>query len=803
MLPRLPRLDFIHNTLAGRPRLLVATVSIMAVVVFLLGGWAAWFSYELTAGLPDKTALRALGNMAQATTIFDASDKPAFTIFKEQRLEIPIEKVSPNLIQAVVSVEDQRFYEHSGVDAVRMAAAVIRNFEEGRRAEGGSTITQQLARQSFLTLDKTYRRKLKEVILAAYIEKMYAKDEILELYLNKVYFGGGLYGVEAAARGYFGKSASDVDVAEAALLAGLIQSPSSYAPSVNLDRAIARRNVVLQAMVSAGAIDRAAADRARRSPVRLVNGLEIQESSGLYFKEQVRRELVERFGWQRVYQGGLRVYTTIDASLQQAAEALVEKGLSEIERRPAFKHARRTKGTPIKEGGLAEYLQGALVAMDPATGHVRAMVGGRDFDESRFNRAVQAKRQAGSAFKPFVYAAALEAGLSPATLISGLNDPIATPQGEWVPEDEHSTASSMTVRTALRTSSNRAAVQMLNTVGIKNAVGYAERLNVGTPPSVPSLALGAGDVTLLQMTAAYGSFANGGIVRKPVLIRTVQDSDGNVLFQEQGSSHRAVSEATAFLMSSMLADVINAGTAYRARQAGFTLPAAGKTGTTNDYVDAWFVGFTPKLVTGVWIGFDQPAPIVSNGYAGELAVPVWAGFMKVATKGDKPDWLERPSNVTTANVCRVSGKLPNGGCDSVEVVNRDDVTEIRSMIYTEYFVKGTQPTTLCPLHPSPSFMDKIAGLFGAGEPTSKPVHAEEAGLPTGQAGTAGAHPPASPGQKAEARGDERSKDEKVEEEPKKRGFWARVFGRDKKKDDRKEDSKQEPRRNPGNKPEDR
>jgi membrane peptidoglycan carboxypeptidase len=288
-------------------------------------------------------------------------------------------------------------------------------------------------------------------------------------------------------------------------------------------------------------------------------------------------------------------------------------------------------------------------------------------------------------------------------------------------------------------------------------------------------------------------------VRKPVLIRRVQDRDGNVLFEEQGSSHRAVSEATAFLMSSMLADVINAGTAYRARQAGFTLPAAGKTGTTNDYVDAWFVGFTPKLVTGVWIGFDQPAPIVSNGYAGELAVPVWASFMKVATKGDKPEWLERPSNVTTANVCRVSGKLPNGGCESVEVINRDDLTEIRSMIYTEYFVKGTQPTTLCPLHPSPSFMDKIAGLFGAGEPTSKPVHAEEGRLPPGQAATTGAHPPASSGQKADTRGDEQSKDEKVEEEPKKRGFWARVFGRDKKKDDRKDDSKQEPQRNPGNK----
>ncbi len=727
--------------------------------------------------------------MAQSTTILDAADSPVFTIFKEQRIDIPVEKMSPNLIKAVISVEDQRFYEHSGVDAVRVAAAVVRNFEEGRRAEGGSTITQQLARQSFLSRDKTYRRKLKEVILAAYIEKMYDKNEILELYLNKVYFGGGLYGVEAAARGYFGKSSSDLTVDEAALLAGLIQSPSSYAPSVNLDRAVARRNIVLQSMVSTGSIDQQVADRAKQAPVRLVNGLEAHESSGLYFKEQVRRELVDKFGWQRVYQGGLRVFTTLDADLQESAEALVEKGLADIERRPGFKHERRGKpGTgPLKDGDLPQYLQGALVAMDPATGYVRAMVGGRDFEESHFNRASQAKRQSGSAFKPFVYATALEAGYSPATVITNLNDPIATPQGGWVPEDEHSTASSMTLRTALRTSSNRAAVQLLNAVGIKNAVSYAERLNVGTPPSVPSLALGASDVTLISLTAAYGAFADGGLVRQPALIRRVEDSNGQVLFQDMPKFHRAISESTAFLMSSMLADVINSGTAYRARQAGFTLPAAGKTGTTNDYVDAWFVGFTPHLVTGVWIGFDQPATIIANGYAGELAVPVWTSFMKTATKGDKPDWFARPANVTTVNVCRVSGKLPNGGCDHVEVVNRDGFTEDRSMIYTEYFVKGTQPTTLCPLHPSPSFMDRVAGLFGGGD-SGKPVRADEAGLPPGQqTGTAGAHPHPQPSPVPDLSPEESGKDSKAEDASgKKRGFWSRVFG--KKPNDQKKKS---------------
>ncbi|HSC29921.1 MAG TPA: transglycosylase domain-containing protein, partial [Vicinamibacterales bacterium] len=300
-----PDFSFIHRALAralaGRPRLLVSVVAVLAFLTFASAGTLAWFSYDITAGLPGRGAIRGIGDMAQSTTIYGADDRPVFTIFKEQRIEVPLERVSRNLIAAVVSVEDQRFFDHGGVDTIRVGAAVVRNIQEGRRAEGGSTITQQLARQSFLSRDKTYRRKFKEVILAAYIESVYSKEEILALYLNKVYFGDGLYGVEAASRGYFGKSASDLSLEEAALLAGLIQSPSTYAPTVNLERAVNRRNVVLQTMVDSGAIDQATADRAKQADVRLTNSLEIRESFGLYFKEQVRRELVDRFGWHRVY----------------------------------------------------------------------------------------------------------------------------------------------------------------------------------------------------------------------------------------------------------------------------------------------------------------------------------------------------------------------------------------------------------------------------------------------------------------------------------------------------------------------
>src|SRR4051812_46235249 len=274
-----------------KPRAVGGAIVLMALVLFTTTGAAAWFAYDLTAGLPDKAQVHGLGEMAQATTIYDAKDAPVFTIFREQRIEVPFERISPNLIKAVLSIEDQRFYEHSGVDLIRIAAAALRNLQTGRRAEGGSTITQQLARQSFLTRDKTFRRKIKEVILAAHIEREFSKNEILELYLNKVYFGDGLYGAEAASLGYFGKHASALSVDEAALLAGLIQPPSSSAPTVNLDRAIARRNIVLQTMVNNAAIDSAAYERARHAKVRLSNAIEMKETFGLYFKEQVRKEL--------------------------------------------------------------------------------------------------------------------------------------------------------------------------------------------------------------------------------------------------------------------------------------------------------------------------------------------------------------------------------------------------------------------------------------------------------------------------------------------------------------------------------
>jgi penicillin-binding protein 1A len=316
-------------------------------------------------------------------------------------------------------------------------------------------------------------------------------------------------------------------------------------------------------------------------------------------------------------------------------------------------------------------------------------------------------------------------------------------------------------------SSNRAAVQMLTTVGIPAAVSYAQKLNIGTPPSVPSLALGTSDVTLLSLTSAYTAFADEGTLHAPVFIRRVEDADGRVIYRDPGTAQRVLSESSAFLMSSMLADVINAGTAYKARQNGFTLPAAGKTGTTNDYVDAWFVGYTPHLAAGVWVGFDQPKTIVPNGYAADLAVPIWGAFMKTATKGDKPDWFDRPSDVVAVTVCRLSGKLPNAGCGSVVTASDDGTVESRSMIYTDYFVKGQQPTTLCPLHPFPN---GYATTLSAGAiPPAVPGAPASVAAPGVPVGTSGAAPPVQGGTVSPASQDPNQK--------KKRGFWGRIFGR--------------------------
>jgi penicillin-binding protein 1A len=727
----------------ARPRLFVSSLIALSLGISVAVAVSIGFIYRAVAELPDSQAVRTVGAMARATTLVDMKGRHAFTIFQEQRLHVPLASVSPELIRAIVATEDQRFYEHGGFDVIRVLGAGWNNLLAGRAEQGGSTITQQLAKLAFLSPDKTVRRKLQEIIVATRLERAFTKDQILELYLNKAYFGDGLYGVEAAALGYFGKHAKDLHLAEAALIAGLVKSPSAYAPTVSPERALARRNLVLSVMRDAGVIDRGAYEEARRRRLVVNDTLRREEAYGQYFKEDVRKQLVDWFGWDQVYREGLKVETTLDMEMQKAAEAEVARALAEIEQR---------QGRRSRQRAATEPLQAALVALDPRTGEVRALVGGRAFDQSRFDRVTQAQRQPGSAFKPFVYAAALEQGFTPATVLRDLSQPVLATSGGWVPADGHVETDALTMRAALRISSNRAAVRVLEDVGVAATVQYAERFGMGAMPRVPSIALGSGEVTMLSLVSAFGAFANEGKLVPPTLIRRVTSSSGHVLHQSEATAQAVVRPATAYLITSMLEDVVNAGTGSRARRLGFDLPAAGKTGTTNDYRDAWFIGYTPTLVTGVWIGYDQPRTIMPDGYAAQLAVPLWTRFMMAVTRGAAPERFRVPASVMAARICPVSGKRATDAC------SRDGNVSV----YTEYFEQGTEPTEECAYHSLQNRAPLALASTAIAPAPTRP--AEIAVTPTSgstSAPAAQASEPTAPDPPPQQ---------------KKRGFWGRVFG---------------------------
>jgi 1A family penicillin-binding protein len=637
-----------------RRAIVSGSVVVLTVALFAAAWQAVGLTMAVSAELDQATQLAHLGPRPQSTIVFDRHGRPAFSYFVEQRIDVSLERIAPVMVQAVLAVEDQRFFEHHGLDPVRIAAAAWRNVQAGRVVEGGSTITQQLVRVAQLSPKRTFERKLREAMIASRLEQRYSKPEILEAYLNTVYFGEGYYGVEAASRGYFGKPAADLETHEAALLAALVRAPSHDAPCVAPERARGRRNLVLRLMREQGRITDAEVRAASAAPIpdasHKTGGPEgtpaTSRATGLYFQEELRRQLVEEFGSDRVLRGGLRVYSTYDPELQAAAEEAITTRIAQI----------------AKMRRAAKDLQGSLVSLDAKTGDVLALVGGRDFSASAFNRATQARRQAGSAFKPILYAAALERGYAPGTLLTGLDAPIEAADGAWLPGGEHE-RSEYTVRRALKVSSNRAAAQLMQQIGAGTTIYYAQRLGIESPlPVVPSLALGTGGVTLLELTAAYTAFANRGVTSLPRLFTRVDDSAGVAIFHNTERHTQALTEATAFMMSSMLADVVSGGTGTGVRAAGLALPAAGKTGTTDDYADAWFIGYTPSIVTGVWFGLDRPAPIMARGFGGTVAVPAWAAFMKIATRDAKPEWYEMPSGVEKVAMCRLSGLRATDAC---------------------------------------------------------------------------------------------------------------------------------------------
>jgi penicillin-binding protein 1A len=632
----------------------------------------------------------------QASQVLDAKGELLGSFYRERRTVVPITTLPRYVPLAFVAIEDQRFFEHEGVDPFRIVGAVRDNLRSGFGASGGSTITMQLARNLFpqqLPMgEKTLRRKLAEVRLALDIEGSYGKQRILEMYINTIYLGSGAYGVEAAARTYFGKPASQLTYVEAATLAAMPKAPSYYTPRRNPTGAQARRNLVLDAMARSRVITPAQAEAGKAQPIALV-----PPSGALrapYFVERVRQEMEEKFG-ELLYTGGLKIYTDLDPALQAAAETGLEEHLRSIEKGtyghfPHVTYEKFTAGLKPKEAVRnTPYLQGIVMVMDPVTGGVRAMVGGRDFRQSQFNRATQALRQPGSAFKPFVFAAALEKGRSPLYGVSDAPVSISMSDGTtWSPKNYDSRYGGFTtLRQALKHSRNMVAIRLGREVGIEAVRGVAQRAGLRTPiPGYPSVYIGSAGVVPAELISAYGTFGNGGFQTPPRYVTRVEDHQGKLLWQAATPPRPSMDPAVSWILTDMLREVVDHGTGYGVRNPAvgnlpYDVPAAGKTGTTNDGTDVWFVGYTPDLLAGVWIGFDQPRSIMPGATGGTLSVPVWARVMRTAYAGRKPpEAWKRPPGV-------VSRRMRGGVAVTAECPWGSD--------YTDYFAARFAPEPTC------------------------------------------------------------------------------------------------------------
>jgi penicillin-binding protein 1A len=667
----------------------------------------------------------------------------------ERRTPVAIDSLPAHVRQAFIAIEDKRFYSHPGYDLIGYGRAarnlVVRNvIRRQRRFEGGgSTITLQLARHMFieeLGFDQSFRRKLKELHVAIDLERVYTKDQILEAYINQVNYDQGWYGIESAAQNYFGKSAPEVNPAEAAMLAAVINRPASYNPLKQPERARQRRNLVLDLMARQKYLTRAEAARWKEEPLPEARADRGAGQVAPYFVEWVRRTLEERFGTD-LYSKGYRVYTTLDIQMQQHAQAAMERGWARVEQAPGFRGPRYGQPLPAQFENVpgTHYLQGAFVAMDPLTGEVKALVGGRDFGESKFNRATQARRQPGSVFKPFVFTAAVGSGVPVSRTILDAPVNVDLPDGTvWSPRNyTNDFRGEMTLRNAMRTSVNVVAVKLGLEVGIETVAQYARRMGISTDiPRVPSLPIGTASVLPIDIAEAYTPFASLGTKVKPRPILRVEDAEGRVIWESQPERERVVDEKVAYIMTDLLKDVVNSGSGYSIRDPHRgnlpqALPAAGKTGTTNDGTDVWFAGYTPDLLAVAWLGFDRPRNIITNAAGGTYAAPIWGEFMRnvyfgeggtvdVETGEIRPgaaravpaEWT-RPEGLTTALVDSETGKLLTEWCPTRSA--REEV-----------FLAGTEPTELCDVH--------APGLFGA------PLH----GLPHSPPGAAPADTAAIP-----------------------------------------------------------
>jgi len=624
--------------------------------------------------------------------VFSSDGTVIHEFYEEKRIPISLHEIPDFLKNAVIVVEDRRFYSHWGVDFMGIMRAFYINIRSGDIVQGGSTITQHLARNLFLTTEKTFSRKIREAILALEIERTYSKDEILEMYFNQVYFGSGAYGIEAAAQTYFGKHTSELTLDEGTLLAGIPRWPSRYSPYLNIEASLNRRATILDLMVEEAFLSPNTAEGVKASPVDL-KGRGQKEKIATYFVEYIRKELEDRFGYNSLYRGGLDIYTSLDLELQEKAMEIMERNLRDIEAQWNYEHITYEKYLENYEngnqpGGPIPYLQGALIAFEAETGYIKAMIGGRDYVHSKFNRATQARRQPGSVFKPFVYTAAVDNGIPLSTII--IDSPISLDQPgreDWRPTNYDENFQGPTpLRVGFKKSINLISIKLLMKIGVSTVIEYAKRMGIESPiPAVESIAVGAAEVLPMEVTSAFSIFANQGVRVDPLAIVRVESREGEVLWENKPRKEAVLSPQTAYIMTSLLQEVLESGTGRGARLRGFTRPAGGKTGTTNDYTDAWFVGFSPDIICGVWVGFDQPKTIINKGTGARCALPIWSDFMIEAHRDLPPRNFPVPSNIVTKKVCGESGLLVTDSCP-------------KNLLYTEVFIKGTEPDLDCDIH---------------------------------------------------------------------------------------------------------
>ena len=757
----------------GRVRFIVWT-SLILIGVILLSG--AYGFYRITRNLPQIASLKDY-QPSIVTTVYDDNQSLIAEFYLERRIVVPLEQIPQRLIEAFVSAEDSRFFEHEGIDFFGILRALWKNIKAGGIVQGGSTITQQVTKSLLLTPERSFTRKLREAILAYRIEKYLSKQEILFLYLNQIYLGHGAYGVQAAAQNYFGKNVEGLNLAECATLAGLPQAPSRYSPYSHPNRAKERQVYVLNRMVADGYISTNEAAEALAYELDIKKRTDWNIGSVPYFTEHIRRYLEEKYGEEALYREGLQVHTTVNLAFQKEAQKAIKKGLYELDKRQGYrgplkqlareeiesyfkdlqesgeerklekgaevkgvviKVSREDKNVSVRLNGTLGTLpvenmewarkpdpeiaygtvkvsdpakvlrvgdvilvrlleedsktkgwilaleqepevQGALLCMENSTGHVKAMVGGLDFNLSQFNRAIQSRRQPGSAFKPFTYAAALDKGYTPATII--IDSPIIYTDDEmdfkWKPKNYKEKFYGPTLlRTALIFSRNVVTIKILRDIGIDYVIDYARRFGITSPLSRDlSLALGSSGVSLLELTNAYSVFANLGELVSPIFITKVLDRHGNILEEHATQKERVLEKDTAYIMTHLLQEVVKYGTGWRAR--ALKRPAAGKTGTTNKLQDAWYIGFTPDYVSGVWVGFDDDRTLGKFETGSRAASPIWVTFTTEILKSKPVNVFTVPENVVFAKIDPKTGLLAKPGDENAVF---------------EAFKEGTAPT---------------------------------------------------------------------------------------------------------------